>query len=199
MICTRIQTYSGGSMDLLNPDPRDVRSADIAHALSLINRYTGHSRTGYSVAAHSVHVMRIVPEPLRARALLHDAAEAYLGDWSTILKLTVDTFRGPGENPLRWLATRMQDAIMAAFGFADGAGDYAETEAAIKLADRAALTLEHRAIMPPVPAGETRLFWPFVDVPEDAPRPAIWADAMAAELMFASALRECGLRAVGDP
>lgn len=44
-----IQTYSGVFFDLLNPRPEDVRIEDIAHALSLIARYNGHTKGLYCV------------------------------------------------------------------------------------------------------------------------------------------------------
>jgi hypothetical protein len=75
-----IQTFSGVQMHPLDPRPEDVRIDDIAHALSNLCRFTGHTRTFYSVAQHSVLVSRNVPPPAALLGLLHDAAEAYLSD-----------------------------------------------------------------------------------------------------------------------
>lgn len=83
---TVIQTYSGKLVDLARFSHLDVRLVDIAHALSMINRFTGHSTSPYSVAQHSVHVSRLVPEGLALWGLLHDASEAYLGDVASPLK-----------------------------------------------------------------------------------------------------------------
>ena len=67
----------------------DVR--DIAHALALTCRFTGHVRTFYSVAEHScrVHDAVIAKWPYEQNAfeaLFHDAAEAYLVDIAKPIK-----------------------------------------------------------------------------------------------------------------
>lgn len=75
-----MQTYTGQDFDPMNPDPERIFIEDIAHHLSLQCRYNGACREFYSVAQHSVFVSRILPEHLMLAGLLHDAAEAYLGD-----------------------------------------------------------------------------------------------------------------------
>ncbi len=82
----QIQTASGLMVSPLNPDPSTLTLPDIAHALSHICRFTGHTRTFYSVAEHSVRVARLVPPADRLAALLHDATEAYLCDIATPVK-----------------------------------------------------------------------------------------------------------------
>lgn len=53
----------------------------IAHALSHICRYGGHSPRYYSVAEHCVHVAGFFSTPhFRKFALLHDCEEALIGD-----------------------------------------------------------------------------------------------------------------------
>lgn len=63
-----IQTYSGQRFDPINPDPAAIRSVDIARALSMVCRYTGHVRRFYSVAEHSCHLYDQVRERL---SLIH--------------------------------------------------------------------------------------------------------------------------------
>jgi hypothetical protein len=86
---TWIQTYLGLAFDLDAPRVEQIEIEDIAHALSNICRYNGHCAWHYSVAQHSVYVAEIVhaTDPRMALVgLLHDAAEAYIGDWSSPLK-----------------------------------------------------------------------------------------------------------------
>lgn len=74
-----ITTYSGGRFYPADPRPSEVRLLDIAHALSYLNRYGGHTRWPYSVAQHSVLVSECVERmghpTLALCGLLHDAAE----------------------------------------------------------------------------------------------------------------------------
>jgi 5'-deoxynucleotidase YfbR-like HD superfamily hydrolase len=81
-----IQTYTGKRFDLDRPKADSVDIRDIAHALSLINRFTGPTQRFYSVAQHSLMVAYSLPPSLRLAGLLHDAAEAYTGDMSSPLK-----------------------------------------------------------------------------------------------------------------
>jgi hypothetical protein len=86
-----LQTYTGKRFDPLNPDPALIDIDDIAHALSNICRFGGHSSRFYSVAEHSVLVAEALWDlrhdaDLALAGLLHDAAEAYLGDIPRPLK-----------------------------------------------------------------------------------------------------------------
>lgn len=81
-----IQTYTGKAFFPLAPDYKAVDILDIAHALAMKCRYTGHVRNFYSVAEHCVRVSRIVPPAFALPALLHDASEAYLPDLAAPIK-----------------------------------------------------------------------------------------------------------------
>lgn len=75
---------SGGTLDLLNPNPGKIDIArDVSPVLGKLQRFGGHmqySRMFYSVAEHSMLVAHLVPRAHRLAALLHDACEAYIGD-----------------------------------------------------------------------------------------------------------------------
>lgn len=79
-------TYSGGKFWPLDPRVEEVHLEDIAHHLSMICRYGGAVSRYYSVAEHSVLVSLYVPPEYAKEALLHDAAEAYVGDLVRPLK-----------------------------------------------------------------------------------------------------------------
>lgn len=93
-----IKTASGRRVDLAAFTVEDVDDYDIAHPLAMICRYGGHVPGHYSVAEHSVLVSRLVEEwgygpTVQLQALLHDAAEAYVGDMVRPLKGFMPEFR----------------------------------------------------------------------------------------------------------
>lgn len=103
-----IQTYTGRQFTPLDPQLDDIDILDIAHALSLLCRYNGHCRSFYSVADHSVRVSRIVPQEDALWGLLHDAAEAYVGDFPRPIKRQMPVFRD--------LEDRILQVVMQRFG-----------------------------------------------------------------------------------
>ena len=88
-----IQTFTGVQFWPLDPRPEEIFIIDIAHALSNICRFGGHSRCFYSVAEHSVIVSEHVSQENKLAALLHDATEAYLGDMVRPLKRNMSEYR----------------------------------------------------------------------------------------------------------
>jgi len=103
---TMMQTFTGKVIDLANFSEDDVRLADIAHSLSIINRFTGHTKEPYSVAQHSVLVSKIVEERHALWALLHDASEAYVGDVATPLKVMLPNYRELEEHIQKTIAQK---------------------------------------------------------------------------------------------
>lgn len=83
---TWMQTYSGRPFYPLDATEDDIEIVDIAHALGMVCRYAGHVRRFYSVAEHCVHLSHTVDPEHALAALLHDAAEAYVGDMVRPLK-----------------------------------------------------------------------------------------------------------------
>ena len=80
-----ITTISGRKYDYSRPHEW-VHLEDIALALSHTCRFMGHCEPFYSVAEHSCRVALQCPDELRLDGLLHDAHEAYIGDFATPLK-----------------------------------------------------------------------------------------------------------------
>ena len=83
-----IYTSTGVKFDIFDPDLDDIRIEDIAHALSNVCRYGGHSKEHYSVAQHSCIVSDYCSPENKLWGLLHDASEAYIGDVVAPLKHT---------------------------------------------------------------------------------------------------------------
>ena len=75
-----IQTYTGRVFYPLSPRSEDVSIDDIAHSLANQCRFLGHSQSFYSVAQHCCQMCMAAPDEMKAEALLHDAAEAYISD-----------------------------------------------------------------------------------------------------------------------
>jgi hypothetical protein len=120
---TWIQTFTGVPYDVYDPDPNDVILEDIAHALAYQCRYNGHSSQFYSVAEHSVHIAQFIVEEIfctpqklagyelgpeiALAALLHDAAEAYVGDVPTPIKQSMpELFKELEEKNLKVICKR---------------------------------------------------------------------------------------------
>ena len=80
-------TYSGQALNFAFIKVENVSIEDIAHSLSFQCRFNGHTKRFYSVAEHSLVLCDLVREESgiqnlnrRMAAILHDAAECYLGD-----------------------------------------------------------------------------------------------------------------------
>jgi 5'-deoxynucleotidase YfbR-like HD superfamily hydrolase len=86
------QTYMGIRFYPLDPRPEDFVIEDIAHGLSNICRYNGHTREFYSVAEHCVLMSQCVSPEAAFLALMHDASEAYVCDVPKPLKLMLEGY-----------------------------------------------------------------------------------------------------------
>jgi hypothetical protein len=93
-----IQTASGRQFWPMSPRSQDVDLDDIAHALAMKCRYSGHTQKFYSVAEHSVHIacalLRDGHGPHVALwGLVHDRPEAYLPDVARPIKPYLPGFK----------------------------------------------------------------------------------------------------------
>jgi hypothetical protein len=101
-----MQTQSGRRFYPMDARPEDVDPGDIAHALAMLCRYNGHVDRFYSVAEHCVLMSYAVPTEHALWALLHDAAEAYVGDMVRPLKQHMPTYRAAEDRVLIAIAQR---------------------------------------------------------------------------------------------
>jgi len=88
-----IRTYSGKKFYVFNPKQKDIVIEDIAHSLSLICRFTGHTEDLYSVGQHSLLVMELCPEEFKLEGLTHDFPEAYITDLATPVKRKMPNYK----------------------------------------------------------------------------------------------------------
>lgn len=105
-----IQTHSGVRFYPQDIQRGDICIEDIAHALSQICRFTGHTKWFYSVGQHALICSYMMPEGLELYGLLHDASEAYLCDVARPIKYL------PEMEAYRRLEADVQTSIYLAFG-----------------------------------------------------------------------------------
>lgn len=132
-----ILTFTGRRFYPCDPNPDDIHIVDIAHALSMQCRFTGHSRAFYSVAQHSAHVSEQVPQEHALWGLLHDAAEAYLVDLARPVKQL------PEFDAYREAERRVMRAVCKRFGLPETQPD------CVTDADHRMLVTEARDLMHP--------------------------------------------------
>lgn len=174
----RLHTFTGRKFDLANPRAEDVCLEDIAHALSQLCRFGGHTREFYSVAQHSVAVSDRcwvgVGDAGQRYGLLHDASEAYLVDLPTPLK-QLDLMMG-----YRLLERKVQRVVLEAFGL-----DPARVPPLVAVADREVAYAEMRDLMlgADVELSERATALGFATV--------VPVDSAAAERMFLDRARLC--------
>ena len=154
-----------------DPRPDEVDIRDIAASLAKQCRFNGHTTVFYSVAQHSVMVSEILPDHQALWGLLHDAAEAYVGDMIRPLKVSrqLEGFRD--------LEDDVMYAIVQKFRL------FPEYQpSAVKFADNVVCNTERRDL--------------FIDPPDWGPMPGplperieAWGPALA-ELRFLDRFKE---------
>lgn len=129
-----IQTASGIVISLEDPSANIYSIHDIGYALSQLCRFNGHCTPFYSVAQHCVSVSNIVSPEHALEALLHDAAEAYIGDVTSPLKAMLKDFKE--------IERKVERSIRISFGLP------VELHSEVKAADLRLLATEQRDLMP---------------------------------------------------
>lgn len=143
-----IQTHTGMRFNPTNPVLDAIVIEDIAHALSMQCRFSGHTSEFYSVAQHCVGVSHVCDSKDAAWGLMHDASEAYLVDIPSPLKRS-----GTFDVYLKF-ELQLQNLICKRF-------DLPETEPeSVKKADKILLAMEARDLMAPLRADWTTLVEP---------------------------------------
>jgi len=144
-----IPTFTGKKVDPFHLTEEDIDINDIAHSLALQCRFAGHTLMFYSVAEHCILVADLVGKELAKEymgsveaanrtcltALLHDAAEAYIGDMSRYFK----------HHPELKFVIELEQQILGTVGrkFNLGGADYQ----LIKRADRILLATEAKHLI----------------------------------------------------
>lgn len=131
-----INTYTGKNLYFLDPDPGNIVLEDIAHGLAFNCRFGGHTKRYYSIALHSLNVSERLGKMghgsmLQFYGLLHDAAEAYMGDVPAPIKSNLEKFREIEERILK--------ALWNAFGVSPPSDEQWKK---VKQADRKLLNYE---------------------------------------------------------
>jgi 5'-deoxynucleotidase YfbR-like HD superfamily hydrolase len=128
-----IMLRSGAWFDFCAPASSSFTIEDIAHGLANICRYSGQCSSFYSVAEHSILVSDTA-EGFEFEALMHDAAEAFLGDITRPLKQMLPEYKR--------IEADVERAILDRFGVKGALPPQ------VKQADLRVLAAEQRQIMP---------------------------------------------------
>ncbi|WKB52291.1 hypothetical protein [Eleftheria terrae] len=139
-----VYTLAGHEVELRDPRPSQVVISDIAHHLSLINRFNGATTRPYSVAEHLLLVSEIGERELRLSvhgqlaALLHAAHLTWLGD-------IAEPVRAELGDAWRVIESRFAAQVRACFGVAAASAAH---RAVIEQADRMAIATARRDLLP---------------------------------------------------
>ncbi len=128
-----IMLHSGAWFDFCAPTRSNFTIEDVAHGLANIRRYSGQCRRFYSVAEHSILVSETAIG-FELEALLHDAAEAFMGDITRPLKQMLPEYKK--------IENDVEEAILMKFGLT------APLPTEVKDADLRVLAAEQSQIMP---------------------------------------------------
>jgi hypothetical protein len=108
-----IQTLSGKQFNLFEPTPEMIDIRDIAAGLANKGHFSGLTPSYFSIGQHSVMVCDefsfwdfAIDPKLKLLALLHDAAEAYIGDVIKPLKVRIPQFVEIEENIMKVICAK---------------------------------------------------------------------------------------------
>ena len=108
-----IRTYTGKWVNVFDPTLDMFDIEDIAHALSMQCRFSGHLSYHYSVAQHSILCYRHanahgLTKTEQFTALMHDCSEAYLVDIPRPIKREFAQYKVIEDKLMLFLATKFK-------------------------------------------------------------------------------------------
>lgn len=145
-----IQSYSGIAVTPRLLRPLQVNLEDIAHALSLKCRFTGHCAFHYSVAQHCLTGAEQLTDPDQKLAfMLHEVSEAYLPDIAAPIKNYVSMYPENSNESLSWQTVERQHTrvVLSALGVPKLVTTVLSED--IRTVDLRMLATERRDIMAP--------------------------------------------------
>lgn len=157
-----IITVSGKRIFFNEPEKNEYDIGDIAHGLSHVCRWAGHTRTMMTVAQHSCIVADLLwlDKEIALQGLMHDAAEAYLGDVTNPLKSMLPDYQK--------IEQEFDKALANSFNYS------VPFHSLVKHADRMALAQECRDLF--------NGFVTSLELPDPPDKPLVcWAPHMARE------------------
>jgi hypothetical protein len=103
-----LSTFGNVNFNLNDIFSNKVDINDIAHSLSNINRWTGHSIRPITVAQHSLACYILAPEEFKLHAIMHDSSEFIINDISTHIKAMIPA--------IKEFENQIEDFIFGYFG-----------------------------------------------------------------------------------
>mgnify|MGYP000648313610 CR=1 FL=1 len=139
-----VSTWTGTKFHIADPRPDEIFLQDIAHALGNTCRFGGHTVRFYSVAEHCIRMSWAMDwnHEWAVWALMHDAAEAYIGDLPSPVKQLLPEFSQ--------IEDKIMDAVVERFDLPG-----AQIPAEVKRLDLAMCVAEYDALM-----GNSTDVWP---------------------------------------
>lgn len=118
----KITTFTGKLINVMDLVLEDVYAEDIAMGLARECRFGNHTKKIWSVAEHSVWCMQRAEEfypndkSLQFAMLMHDAHEAYMGDWCTPMVDSIDNLHPGFKKVINSAKEKVQNVINSRFG-----------------------------------------------------------------------------------
>ena len=173
-----IQVYSGEFLDIFNSNISKINIKDIAHALSQICRFAGHSKKFYSVAQHSILVSFLAEKIAKDNkiivakwGLLHDSVEFATNDLPRPIKKAIPVFSQIEENFLKVIAQKYNLPLIM--------------PKEIRMADDIMLMTEKKYLLK-----KSKEKWELENKVKPLAQPIIPCDPESAELLFLTRFKE---------